>query len=172
MADVFLGSLMLVPYNYAPRGFALCQGQLMAISQNTALFSLLGTFYGGDGRSTFGLPDLRGRVPVSTGQGPGLSLYDLGQTGGEESVTLNSSQMPAHTHSLNAGTVPPVTASSAAGNVLGQGTKIYSTGTAANAQLSAGALAASGGSQPHENRMPTLTMNWIIATQGIFPQRS
>ena len=172
MADVFLGSLILVPFDFAPRGFALCQGQLLPISQNTALFSLLGTSYGGDGRTTFALPDLRGRVPVSTGQGPGLQPYTLGQTGGEETVTLTSDQMPAHTHSFNAGIVPPITTSTAAGNVLGQGAKIYTTGTTPNAKMSPGALAATGGSQSHENRMPTLTMNWIIATQGIFPSRS
>jgi microcystin-dependent protein len=174
MAQVFLGSLMLVPYNFAPLGFLLCQGQLLPISQFTALFSLLGTTYGGDGKSTFALPDLRGRVPISAGQGPGLQSYDLGQNGGEETVALILSQMPAHSHSFNAGTVPPTTTTTAANNVMGKGAKqIYNNTTPAqpNAPLSALGLASAGGNQIHENRMPTLTMNWIIATQGIFPPR-
>src|SRR5215475_4971153 len=102
MSEPFLGQIMLVPYNFAPRGWAFCNGQLLSISQNTALFSLLGTTYGGNGQTTFALPDLRGRVPLSSGQGPGLSNYNLGQSGGQETVTLTGNQMPAHQHAINA----------------------------------------------------------------------
>lgn len=171
MAQVFLGSLMLVPYNFAPTGFAFCSGQLLSIAQNTALFSLLGTTYGGDGKSTFALPDLQGRVPISAGQGPGLSLYDLGQEGGTETHTLIQSEMPLHTHQVHAAGLNG-NVSSANGNVLANGQKIYENANPTlNAQLNPGAAGIAGGSLPHENMMPTLTLNWIIAMQGIFPAR-
>jgi microcystin-dependent protein len=175
MAEVFLGSLMLVPYNFAPMGFALCEGQIMAIQQNAALFSLLGTTYGGDGVRTFGLPDLRSRIPIGVATGPSVpTQYPLGSQGGVESVALNMSQMTAHSHSFNAGTVPPTTTTTAAGNVMGKNNaiKVYDNTSPAkvNAAFSNLATPSMGGNQPHENRMPTIAMNWIIALQGIFPQ--
>jgi microcystin-dependent protein len=168
MAQVFLGSLMLVPYNFAPKGFAFCQGQILPISQYSALFSLLGTIYGGNGTSTFALPDLQGRIPIGTSV---ISTpYELGDEGGVESVTLSMAQMPAHTHTLNAATLPPGKTSTANGNVLG-GAQIYDNTSPVNkgAAFSTLALPSQGGNLPHENRMPTLALNWIIAMQGIFP---
>ncbi len=171
--DPFVGEIMLVPYNFAPSGWAFCQGQLLPVSQNTVLFSLLGVTYGGDGRATFGLPDLRGRAPLSSGQGPGLQNYVLGQAGGQETVTLLASEMPAHTHAVQASN-GPANQQSPAGGVLateptGQ-TAMYSN-TAPNTTLSAAALASAGGGQPHENRAPFLTLNFCIALQGTIPTR-
>ena len=166
--EPFLGQLLLVPYNFAPLGWAFCNGQLLSIAQNTALFSLLGTTYGGDGKSTFALPDLRGRVPLSAGQGPGLSLYDLGQAGGVEAVTLNLSQIPAHSHSVNAQSGDA--ADTSPQNNLPAAGGAYNPN--ANTTMAANMVGTSGGSQPHENRAPYLTLNWIIALQGIFPSRS
>ena len=176
--DQFLGSLLLVPYNFAPQGWALCNGQLLPIPQNTALFSLIGTTYGGDGINTFALPDLRGRVPISAGQGPGLQPYDLGQSGGAESATLGVSNLPAHNHAVN-------TVSTAATNkdpanqflatVPGAagpgGANVYAAGPA-NSTLNAGAVSSTGSSQPVDIRSPYLTFNWIIALVGVFPSRS
>jgi microcystin-dependent protein len=167
--EPFLGQLILVPYDFAPNGWALCNGQLLSIAQNQALFALLGTTYGGDGVNTFALPDLRGRVPVSFGQGPGLSSYILGETYGAESVTLNTTQTPSHTHSVNC--------DSARGNEAGPtgrypaeaSHKIYA-GTA-NAQMNAGMIGDTGGGAAHDNRQPSLVLNWIIALQGVFPAR-
>jgi len=171
MSDVFLGSLMLVPYDFAPRGFAFCQGQLLSISQNTALFSLLGTTYGGDGKVTFALPDLRGRVAISSGQGPGLQDYVLGESSGEENHTLSLGEMPQHTHQVF-GSGLNGTASTANGNAFANGQKIYNNANPTqNAQLNPNAAGPAGNSAPHENTMPTLTLNWIIAMQGIFPSR-
>ena len=168
MAEPFLGQLMLVPYNFAPRGWALCNGQILSIAQNTALFSLLGTTYGGNGQTTFALPDLRGRVPVSAGQGPGLSNYNLGEVAGVESVTLNMNQMPAHTHTIACNSGDPNDSSPA--NTVPSGGGSYNT--AANATMSQGTASVAGGSQPHENRHPYLVLNWIIALEGIFPSRN
>ena len=167
MAEPFLGQLMCVGFNFAPRGWALCQGQLLQISTNTALFSLLGTMYGGDGRTTFGLPDLRGRVSLSFGQGPGLQNYDQGQAGGVETVTLITSQIPAHNHSVgcnggDANDASPANAFPATG----------SYNTAPNATMNPNMIGMTGGGQPHENREPFLVLNWIIALQGIFPSRN
>jgi microcystin-dependent protein len=171
--DPFVGQLMLVPYNFAPRGWAFCQGQLISISQNTALFSLLGTMYGGNGQTTFALPDLQGRVPIGKGQGPGLSDYLQGEESGEASVSLIISEIPFHTHSLMANTALPG-ASQAAGNAPAKKGMYLNPATPAsfNAQLHPTAMSIIGGNQPHENQMPTLTMNWIIAMQGVFPSRS
>src|SRR5262245_44407760 len=119
--DPFIGQLMLVPYNFAPRGWALCNGQILPIAQNTALFSLLGTTYGGNGQTTFALPDLRGRVPISSGQGPGLSNYDLGEVGGVETVTLTTTQMPAHGHPVSANSGDPNDSSPANSYPAGNG---------------------------------------------------
>jgi microcystin-dependent protein len=157
---------MLVPYNFAPRGWALCNGQILPIAQNTALFSLLGTSYGGNGQTTFALPDLRGRVPVSAGQGPGLSSYDLGQLGGQEAITLLTTEMPFHTHTIG-GTNSASASSRPANNVNAQG-GAYSSTSDVTMKPTGGA----GGSQPHSNIQPYLVLNWCIALEGIFPSRN
>ncbi len=172
--DSFVGQLMLVPYNFAPKGYAFCQGQLLAIAQNTALFSLLGTTYGGDGRTTFALPNLSATVPLGAGQGPGLSSYVQGEMVGETTVALQASQIPQHTHAImdSASALPPPVGNPT-GNSPGQpavGTNIYAPG-APSVQMNAGALPSAGGSAPHNNVMPTLTLNWIIALQGVYPSR-
>lgn len=178
--DPFVGEIQAVPYNFAPRGWALCNGQLMPISQNTALFSLLGTMYGGDGKSTFALPNLQGCSPIFFGQGPGLSLYDQGETGGESAVTLLQSEMPAHTHTVGVVDAPG-SQNSPAGAELGKARfgkafdlqyGVADANGANGTTLAAGALSAAGGSQPHNNLPPFLVVNFIIALQGIFPARS
>ena len=172
MSDQFLAEIRIFPFNFAPTGWAFCNGQLMPISQNTALFALLGTFYGGDGKSTFALPNLLDRAPVQPGQGSGLSLYDLGQTGGSETVTLLQSEMPFHTHSMNASTSDPALAKVIGPDSswgLSQGGGIYQD--TQNTQLSPQAVAPAGGSLPHNNMQPYLTLNFCIALQGIFPPR-
>lgn len=174
MADVFLGSLMLVPYTYAPRGFAFCQGQLLAIRSNTALFSLLGTTYGGDGVSTFALPNLTGSLAVGQGQAPGMNDYMLGETGGATTVTLDLSTVPPHNHSVNAGKLP-ADLNAPQGNVVatasGANPRIYNTSATNLAGMSGQSLTPFGGNQPHKNMMPYQGLQWIIALQGIFPQR-
>ncbi len=170
--DPFVAEIRIFPFNFAPRGWAWCNGLLLPIAQNTALFSLLGTIYGGNGQNNFALPDLQGRTPMHPGQGNGLSLHDLGETGGSETVTLLESEIPAHTHSLMAAnlnsqsTVPT-------NNSLGRGNpvKIYSTGTPSTA-MGSNSLAPTGGDIPHNNMMPYLTMYFCIALQGVFPPRS
>lgn len=167
MSNPFLGSIILFGGNFAPRGWAFCNGQLLAISQNTALFSLLGTTYGGNGQTTFALPDLRSRVPVHQGQGPGLSQYDLGQVGGVEAVTLIATEMPPHAHSQPATnaeqtTNRPNAALPARGGVYASesdGSALHATSTV-------------GGGQPHTNVQPYLTLNYIIALEGIYPSRN
>ncbi len=173
MAQVFLGSLMLVPYNFAPQGYAFCQGQLMSISQNAALFSLLGTQFGGDGRSNFGLPNLQGRLAVGQGQGPGLELYDIGESGGSPSVTLLASNAPTHNHSVLAGKLA-ADKNAPSGNVLAASgsPQIYSNATAPPLTPMSQSISPVGGNQPHNNMMPYLGLQWIIALQGIFPPRS
>jgi microcystin-dependent protein len=166
MAEPFLGQLLLVPYNFAPRGWAFCDGQLLSIAQNTALFSLLGTTFGGNGQTTFALPDLRGRVPVGVGPGPGLSPVDLGEVGGSETVTLITTQIPAHGHTIG-GTNSAATGSRPAGNVNAQG-GAYSATSDATMQPTGN----TGGSQPHGNLQPYLALNWCIALEGIFPSRN
>jgi microcystin-dependent protein len=178
--DPFVAEIRIFPYSFAPTGWALCNGQLMAISQNTALFSLLGTFYGGDGRSTFALPNLMGSVPVQQGQGPGLQQWYLGDVTGSASVTLLQGEMPMHNHGLVASS-SRATTTTASGNQIATGFKgslasssagkMYST-AAPNVQLSLQSLTPSGGNQPHNNMMPYLAFNYCIALQGIFPQRS
>lgn len=167
----YVGEILLVPYNFAPKGWAECAGQLMPISQNTALFSLLGTFYGGDGKSTFALPDLRGRTPIGSGQGPGLSDYFLGQTGGEESVTLLVNQMPAHTHTV-IGSSNVATVATPGGTVWASQSLLNIYGTSSDSPMAPGAVGMTGGGQPHDNLSPYLTLNYIIALQGIFPARN
>jgi microcystin-dependent protein len=175
MQDPWLGEIALVAFNFAPQGWAFCNGQLLSIAQNTALFSLLGTTYGGDGVSTFALPNLQSRVPLHFGQGPGLSSYALGQTVGQESVTLQTPQIPAHTHSYtpqattaSGGAISPAGALWAES---GTGDTIYQQGNS-NAQMAPQTLGNTGGGQPHENRQPLLALNYIIALVGIFPSRS
>lgn len=171
--EPFMGQIALFPYNFAPRGWAFCHGQLLPISQNTALFSLLGTLYGGDGRTNFGLPDLRGRVPVGAGQGPGLSNYYLGQSFGSESVTLTSGQMPNHTHSIQVSS-EPATTNTPVNGIPAQnrdGISNYATGSA-NSQMAAGAISSAGGSQPVNNMQPGVTLHYCIALTGIYPSPS
>jgi microcystin-dependent protein len=176
--DPFLGEIRLLPFNFAPRGWALCQGQILSIQQNTALFALLGVQYGGNGSTTFALPDLRGRSGVHKGQGAGLSNYVMGQVSGVDSVTLLPTQIPAHAHTIS-DTLPVSTGASAGTNAQGSyfgtsvGEQYGETPNHANtAALLTGTSGATGGNQPHENRMPFLALNYCIATQGIFPQRN
>lgn len=175
MADPFLAEIRIFPFNFAPTGWAWCDGQLMPISQNTALFSLLGTTYGGDGKSNFALPDLQGRAPMHPGQGPGLSLHDLGETGGSETVTLLESEIPAHSHALQ-GTAGIANQNSPATNLLGRpfgGGSLYTPppAPASIVAMSPQALAPAGGDQPHNNLQPYLTFYFCIALQGVFPAR-
>jgi microcystin-dependent protein len=166
-AQPFVAEIALYPYNFVPKGWARCEGQLLPISQNTALFSLLGTTYGGDGKSTFALPDLQGAAPMAPGQGPGLSLHDLGEQGGSETVTLLTSELPAHAHAMladpgTATTANPATAAPATGE-----TDLYHS-TGDQVEL----LGVAGGDQPHQNMQPSLTLSYCIALQGVFPPRS
>ncbi|SFN60576.1 Microcystin-dependent protein [Chryseobacterium oleae] len=170
-SEPFLGQIAFVPYNRAPNGWADCNGQLLPIAQNTALFALIGTTYGGNGTTNFALPDMRGRVLVSQGQGPTISQnYLIGETGGSESVTLTQQQMPAHSHTINAVTAEG-NQNTPAGN-LPADTKLldkeYSDANA-NTTMKATMVNPTGGTQPHENRQPFVTMRCIIALQGIFP---
>jgi microcystin-dependent protein len=168
----FLGQILMSGFNFAPVGWALCDGSLLPISQNTALFSLLGTQFGGDGISTFALPDLRGRVPISQGQGAGLSSYSVGQRAGEENHTLLSAEMPSHTHVLNASAANG-TSATPSGNfpaVDNEGIQHYAS--TYNGSMSSSAIASTGGSNPHNNMQPYLCVNFIIALTGIFPSRS
>jgi microcystin-dependent protein len=174
MADPFVAEIRIFPFNFAPKGWARCDGQLLPLSQNTALFSLLGTTYGGDGKSTFALPDLQGSAPMHPGQGPGLSLHDLGETGGSETVTLLESEIPAHSHSMLAATAT-ATKSIPAGNSLSRvsGATPYAPPPGDPlVTMSDTALAPAGGDQPHNNMQPYLTFYFNIALQGVFPPRS
>jgi microcystin-dependent protein len=178
MSEPFVGEIRMFAGNFAPRGWAFCDGQLLAVSQNDALFSLFGTIYGGDGRSTFGLPDLRGRVPVHSGTGPGLSLRRLGAKGGVEQVTLIAGQLPVHAHEARAGTGAG-SSTDPAGRLPAQLVNNVNTygqagpgGTITfNADLDAGALANTGGSQSHTNLMPFLCVHFIVALFGVYPSR-
>lgn len=171
MAEPFIGEIRMFAGNFAPNGWAFCEGQLQAIAQNTALFSLLGTTYGGDGQTTFALPDLRGRVPMHMGQGPGLSNRVLGELSGTETVTLTSNQLPAHTHTLQASSSGAET-SAPSGGVLAMPENAVYTGQTPNTALNSAALTNVGGSQPHDNFMPYLCVNFIISLYGIFPSQS
>jgi microcystin-dependent protein len=174
MADPFVAEIRIFPFNFAPKGWAWCDGQLMPISQNTALFSLLGTTYGGDGKSTFALPDLEGSAPMHPGQGPGLSLHDLGEMAGTETVTLLQSEIPVHSHALMAGTDPSNAQIPAPTECLSRsaGGNAYSVTTTGLTTMSPQALAPAGGDQPHNNMMPYLTFYFNIALQGVFPPRT
>lgn len=172
MADPFVAEIRIFPFNFAPQGWAWCDGQLLPISQNTALFSLLGTTYGGNGKSNFALPDLQGRAPMHPGQGPGLSLHDLGETGGSETVTLLESEIPAHSHALNG--VNDSGLQFSPGGAVSARANLYKSGPAANTlvNMSVNAIAPAGGGQPHNNMQPYLTMYFCIALQGVYPPRS
>ena len=172
MADPFVAEVRIFPFNFAPKGWAFCDGQLMPIRQNTALFALLGTTYGGDGKSTFALPDLQGSAPMHPGQGPGLSLHDLGESGGAQSVTLIEGETPAHNHQVNGSNGPANLQAPAADRVLGRANNpVYLDNPANFVAMAPQALSPAGGSLPHNNLMPYLTFNFCIALQGIFPPR-
>jgi microcystin-dependent protein len=167
-----VAEIRIFPFNFAPKGWAFCDGQILPLSQNTALFSLLGTTYGGDGKSNFALPNMQGNAPMHPGQGPGLSLHDLGETGGSETVSLLESEIPSHSHTYRAagvvadGPVP-------VGNLVAAPTSDTLYGAAANMVLMNGnALAPAGGDQPHNNMQPFLTLNFCIALQGVYPPRT
>ncbi|MDN5923579.1 MAG: tail fiber protein [Xanthomonadales bacterium] len=174
MADPFVAEIRIFPFNFVPEGWAFCDGQLLPLSQNTALFSLLGTTYGGNGKSNFALPDLQGRAPMHPGQGPGLSLHDLGESGGSETVSLLESEVPSHNHGLlSLGT--PGNRTTPAGNTIARPTAGVAFVPSAGASLvpmSQQALAPNGSDQPHNNMQPYLTMYFCIALQGVFPPRS
>ncbi len=173
MSDPFVAEIRIFPFNFPPKGWAFCDGQLLPISQNTALFSLLGTTYGGDGRSTFALPNLQGSVPMQTGQGQGLSERFLGEQSGTETVTLLVSEMPLHTHSLMASSDPGDAQIPSANATLARssGGNAYTASNAGLGQMAPQALAPAGGGLPHSNMQPYLTVNFCIAMQGVFPAR-
>ena len=174
MSEPFIAEIRIFAGNFAPRGWAFCNGQLLQISQNTALFSLIGTIYGGDGRTTTGLPNLQGRAAMHPGTGPGLSQRRLGQSGGVTQVTLTSNQVPNHTHAMNA-SPNPGESSDAQGSALGRavGGAPYQQNTTDNlVPLASEALPAVGGGQAHNNMQPYLGMYFIIALTGVFPSRS
>ena len=178
MANPFVAEIRIFPFNFPPIGWAFCNGQLLSISQNTAVFSLLGTTYGGDGKSNFALPNLQGSAAMEPGQGPGLSLHDLGETGGSNTVTLLTTEMPSHAHAINC-----IDGARVAGQIGQPGNAIlvktggspanaYASGATQNQTMAATMVAPVGGNQPHNNLMPYLTLNFCIALQGVFPPRS
>jgi microcystin-dependent protein len=181
MSDQFVAEIRIFPFNFPPTGWAFAAGQLMPISQNTALFSLLGTTYGGDGKSTFALPDLQGNVPMQPGQGQGLSLRDLGEMSGVESITLLTSEIPAHSHTLQASSQDATTASPTAaypakglwdaGTSGGLAAEFVPSHSGSQNLMNIQQLSPAGGGLPHNNMQPYLTLNFCIALQGIFPQR-
>ncbi len=173
MSEPFVGQITMFAGNFAPRGWAFCDGQVLSIPQNDALFSLFGTIYGGDGKTTFRLPDLRGRAPIHPGSGPGLSARGLGEKSGQENVTLTVNQLPSHTHTFSAssssGTKPDP-----AGNVLGSSpnVRIFRDSPGVDRALASNAMLASGGSRDHTNLMPCLCVHFIVALVGIYPSRN
>lgn len=172
--DPFVGEIKMFAGNFAPMGYAFCNGQLLPISQNTALFALLGTTYGGDGRTTFALPNLQGRAAMHPGAGPGLTARNLGEAGGDQALTLLSAQMPAHAHAAgcsSGGAGVKVAGGNIWANTGRSGDMVYST-NAPQTRMSPQALQPAGGSQPHNNVQPSLGLNFIIALQGVFPSRS
>jgi microcystin-dependent protein len=173
VADPFVAEIRIFPFNFAPKGWAWCDGQLLPLSQNTALFSLLGTTYGGNGKSNFALPDLQGSAPMHPGQGPGLSLHDLGEQSGEQTVTLLQSEIPVHTHQVLGSNGPSNLQGPAGDRVLGRGNpnNIYIDDTSGLQMMAPQSLSVAGGSLPHNNMQPFLTLNFNIALQGVFPPR-
>jgi microcystin-dependent protein len=174
VADPFVAEIRIFPFNFAPTGWAFCDGQLLPLSQNTALFSLLGTTYGGDGKSNFALPNMQGNAPMHPRQGPGLSLHDLGETGGNETVTLLESEIPAHTHALRANSASGDLPTPGPTRALARSAPfIYKqpAGAAPVQQMAPEALAPAGSGLPHNNMQPYLTLNFCIALQGVFPPR-
>jgi microcystin-dependent protein len=172
--DPFVAEIRIFPFNFAPKGWAFCDGQILPLSQNTALFSLLGTTYGGDGKSNFALPNMQGNAPMHPGQGPGLSLHDLGETGGSETVSLLESEIPSHSHTLR-GDRNVSESPDPAQNTLGRGSSINAYQNVVNQNLvnmAGEALAPAGGDQPHNNMQPYLTFYFNIALQGVFPPRT
>ena len=172
--DPFVAEIRIFPFNFAPKGWAWCDGQLLPLSQNTALFSLLGTTYGGNGKSNFALPDFQGAAPMHPGQGPGLSLHDLGEMGGSDTVTLLEAEIPSHAHGAMANLNPsnlaaPTSARSLARSAPGSA---YKASPTANASFAPEALAPAGGDQPHNNLQPYLTFYFNIALQGVYPPRT
>lgn len=172
MSDPFVAEIRMFGFNFPPRGWAQCNGQLMPISQNTALFSLLGTTYGGNGSTTFGLPDLQSRVPIGPGQGPGLSLRDLGEMGGVAAHALLPSEVPSHSHELRAAPSGVSRDPSGAALASAANNSVVYRSPGVLTSMSAESLAPAGGSQPHNNRQPYLGVNFCIALQGVFPPRS
>lgn len=181
MSDPFIGEIRIFAGDFAPQGWALCQGQLLSISENEALYVLLGTTYGGDGQSTFALPDFRGRVPIHRGQGPGLSPYVQGQTGGVEQVQLNAAHLPSHTHLLSASGAAPLPATTAIDISAAGGTyvpaspqskpRLYADAGQATLPMAPAAIGASGASAPHNNMAPFMAIHYIISLYGVFPSQ-
>lgn len=173
MSEPFTAEIRIFAGNFAPRGWAFCDGQLLPIAQNTALFSLIGTTYGGDGRTTTGLPNMKGRAPMHPGRGPGLTDRRLGQRGGVEQVTLAESQIPPHNHVLAATTAPAIAKTPATDTALARtrGGTGYAPGSASTTDMAAEAVGSTGGTQPHDNMQPFLTLNYIIALVGLYPSR-
>ena len=172
--DPFVAEIRIFPFNFAPKGWAFCDGQILPLSQNTALFSLLGTSYGGNGQSNFALPNLQGAAPMFWGQGPGLSLHDLGETGGSDTVSLLESEIPSHAHALNCLPAPadsPTPQAASIARVIGATPYLPPAGAPLVA-MAGSALPPAGGDQPHNNLQPYLTLNFCIALQGVYPPRS
>jgi len=171
--DPFVAEIRIFPFNFAPKGWAWCDGQILPLSQNTALFSLLGTTYGGDGKSNFALPNLQGRSPMHPGQGPGLSLHDLGEEGGVETVSLLESEIPSHSHGLGADVLDIADTNAVSSNAsfaISSGGTLYQA--TSNATASDNAISPAGGDQPHNNMQPYLTFYFNIALQGVYPPRT
>jgi microcystin-dependent protein len=172
MSNPFVAEIRIFPFNFPPKGWAFCDGQILPLSQNTALFSLLGTTYGGDGKSNFALPNMQGNAPMHPGQGPGLSLHDLGETGGSDTVTLLESEIPSHSHGETASQSDGTDNKVANENfAAGVGIGAYAA-PGALTQLSDNTIAPAGGDQPHNNLQPYLTLNFCIALQGVYPPRT
>jgi microcystin-dependent protein len=172
--DPFVAEIRIFPFNFAPKGWAFCDGQILPLSQNTALFSLLGTTYGGDGKSNFALPNMQGNVPMHPGQGPGLSLHDLGETGGSDTVSLLESEIPSHSHALRCASDDADLKAPTSSRVFARSNPgfMYQSSTAGIQSMSDNALAPAGGDQPHNNLQPYLTLNFCIALQGVYPPRT
>lgn len=171
MADPFIAEIRIFPFNFAPKGWAWCDGQLMPLSQNTALFSLLGTTYGGNGKDNFALPDLSGRAPMQPGQGPGLSLRDLGEIGGTETVALLETEIPAHNHGINVSQRAGIDRDPES-NFLGMPEFPVYSDSGGSISMDVNAISVTGSDQPHNNMQPYLTFYFCIALQGVFPPRT